>query len=82
MLTKQQVKIKFKGSTAYVPQQAWIQNTTARKNILFGKKMDKSRYDHVVDICQLSDDFKVLPGADLTEIGERVSLLVSLFFPV
>lgn len=32
-------KVAVKGSLAYVPQQAWIQNLTLRENILFGKKL-------------------------------------------
>jgi len=29
---------------AYVPQQAWIMNATARDNILFGKEFDAEKY--------------------------------------
>ena len=59
---------------AYVPQEAWIQNKTLQKNILFGKPMDQAQYDQVLDSCALAPDLKILPGGDLTEIGEKVRL--------
>ena len=42
-----------------------------RENILFGREYDRKRYNHVVKICQLIPDLKMLPGGDLTQIGER-----------
>lgn len=36
-------------SRAFCPQYAWIQNTTLRENIMFGKDMDKNWYRKVVD---------------------------------
>ena len=62
---------------AYVSQQAWIQNMTLRKNVLFGKPVNESRYHKVIDACALTPDLKVLPGGDKTEIGEKVSLGVN-----
>ncbi|CAB4008746.1 multidrug resistance-associated 1-like, partial [Paramuricea clavata] len=59
------------GSTAYVPQQAWIQNDTVRENILFGKCYDPKRYHKVIDSCALTPDLEVLAGGDKTQIGER-----------
>lgn len=35
-------------SRAFCPQYAWIQNTTLRENILFGKDMDRSWYKKVI----------------------------------
>lgn len=59
------------GSVAYVPQQPWIQNATLRDNILFGKPFDQARYEKVVEACALKPDIEMLPGKDLTEIGEK-----------
>ncbi|XP_028401273.1 multidrug resistance-associated protein 1-like [Dendronephthya gigantea] len=59
------------GSTAYVPQQAWIQNDTVRENILFGKCFDPKRYHKVIDSCALTPDLEVLAAGDKTQIGER-----------
>ena len=56
---------------AYTPQEAWIQNNTLRDNILFGQPINEDYYNTVVNACSLSPDFRVLPGGDLTEIGEK-----------
>lgn len=60
------------GSVAYVPQQAWMQNATLRDNILFGKPYNEQKYRCVLEACALTPDLEVLPGGDLTEIGEKV----------
>ena len=70
--------LNFQGSFAYVPQQAWIQNLSLRDNILFGKAAKHDLYWRVVRNCCLLDDLKILPGGDLTEIGERVCSLQSI----
>ncbi|CAK1540433.1 unnamed protein product [Leptosia nina] len=64
-------RINTYGSVAYVPQQAWIQNATLQDNILFGKSLDKSKYNNVINMCALKPDFDMLPGGDQTEIGEK-----------
>ncbi|KAA8575269.1 hypothetical protein MFRU_002g01950 [Monilinia fructicola] len=56
---------------AFCPQYAWIQNATVRENILFGKDMNKSWYNKVIDACALRPDLDMLPNGDQTEIGER-----------
>ncbi|KAF9213805.1 hypothetical protein BGZ59_004794 [Podila verticillata] len=56
---------------AYVSQTAWLQNTTIRNNILFGKEFDQERYDNVVDGCALATDFEILESGDKTEVGEQ-----------
>ncbi|XP_067676618.1 multidrug resistance-associated protein 1-like isoform X2 [Haliotis asinina] len=63
--------VNMKGSIAYVPQQAWIQNETLQNNILFGKPMDEKLYDKVVSACALNKDLEILSGGDQTEIGEK-----------
>jgi ATP-binding cassette subfamily C (CFTR/MRP) protein 1 len=57
-----------------VPQQAWIQNATLQDNILFGKRYEKRQYDAVIDACALTSDFAILPGSDMTEIGEKARI--------
>lgn len=59
------------GTMAFVAQQAWIQNATLKDNILFGKPFDHAWYDKVVDACALTQDLRMLPGGDQTEIGEK-----------
>ena len=41
------------GKIAYVPQQAWMQNTTLKDNITFGKPWNKGLYKKVIDGCRL-----------------------------
>ncbi|XP_026315306.1 multidrug resistance-associated protein 1 isoform X2 [Hyposmocoma kahamanoa] len=64
-------RVNTTGSVAYVPQQAWIQNATLQDNIVFGKQLDKYKYNNVINVCALKPDFDVLPGGDQTEIGEK-----------
>ncbi|GJJ75089.1 hypothetical protein EMPS_07447 [Entomortierella parvispora] len=56
---------------AYVAQTAWLQNTTIRNNILFGREFDQERYDAVVEGCALVTDFEILESGDMTEVGEQ-----------
>ncbi|XP_017570742.1 canalicular multispecific organic anion transporter 1 [Pygocentrus nattereri] len=63
--------INIKGSVAYVPQQAWIQNATLKDNILFGSDLDEDKFQRVLKVCALEQDLELLPGGVLTEIGEK-----------
>ncbi|XP_078381397.1 ATP-binding cassette sub-family C member 3-like [Oculina patagonica] len=63
--------VAVEGSVAYVPQQAWMQNATLRDNITFGKPFNQKLYQKVLDACALKTDLEILPGGDMTEIGER-----------
>ncbi|XP_030839751.1 ATP-binding cassette, sub-family C (CFTR/MRP), member 1 isoform X4 [Strongylocentrotus purpuratus] len=64
-------KVFVQGSVAYVPQQAWIQNATLRSNIVFSGDLHVTKYKHVIQSCALARDLVVLPGGDMTEIGEK-----------
>uniref|UniRef100_A0A671S0N1 Multidrug resistance-associated protein 1 n=1 Tax=Sinocyclocheilus anshuiensis TaxID=1608454 RepID=A0A671S0N1_9TELE len=70
-MQKQEGSVSIKGSVAYVPQQAWIQNATLKDNILFGRDGKDSWYQKVVEACALLPDLEILPGGDSTEIGEK-----------
>ncbi|KAI3740119.1 hypothetical protein L2E82_30538 [Cichorium intybus] len=63
--------VVIRGTAAYVPQISWIFNATVRENILFGSKFEASRYWKTVEVTALQHDLDILPGRDLTEIGER-----------
>ncbi|XP_048141043.1 ABC transporter C family member 12-like isoform X3 [Rhodamnia argentea] len=63
--------VSIQGTVAYVPQVSWIFNATVRDNILFGSEFDAERYLKAVSVTQLEHDLDLLPGHDLTEIGER-----------
>ncbi|KAF9999563.1 Canalicular multispecific organic anion transporter 2 [Entomortierella chlamydospora] len=68
---KRQGTVKIYGKVAYVPQQAWIINSTLRENILFGAQFDQERYDTIIHATGLIPDIDMLPAGDQTEIGER-----------
>uniref|UniRef100_A0A4W6BLT6 ATP-binding cassette, sub-family C (CFTR/MRP), member 3 n=1 Tax=Lates calcarifer TaxID=8187 RepID=A0A4W6BLT6_LATCA len=70
-MEKLEGEVSIRGSVAYVPQQAWIQNATLRDNILFGKPYNEQKYRCVLEACALTPDLEVLPGGDMTEIGEK-----------
>lgn len=40
-------------------QEPWIQFTTVRENILFGREYDARLYEEVVEACALSEDLNV-----------------------
>uniref|UniRef100_UPI00358E52C2 ATP-binding cassette sub-family C member 2-like n=1 Tax=Myxine glutinosa TaxID=7769 RepID=UPI00358E52C2 len=63
--------VDIRGSIAYVPQQAWIQNASLRDNVLFGATLESVRYWRVLEACALLPDLDTLPARDLTEIGEK-----------
>ncbi|CAK4132204.1 unnamed protein product [Aphanomyces euteiches] len=56
---------------SYVSQEAWIQHSTLKNNILFDSPYDEEAYHQVLAACQLEDDLSMLPLGDETEIGER-----------
>ncbi|KAF9589026.1 hypothetical protein IFM89_018265 [Coptis chinensis] len=63
--------IKLRGRKAYVGQSPWIQSGNIEENILFGKEMDRERYERVLEACSLKKDLEVLSFGDQTVIGER-----------
>ncbi|XP_012946646.1 multidrug resistance-associated protein 1 [Aplysia californica] len=63
--------VTVRGSMAYVPQQAWIQNMTVKQNILFDRRYHHSRYTRVIKACALQHDLEILIGGENAEIGEK-----------
>ncbi|XP_030514474.2 ABC transporter C family member 3-like [Rhodamnia argentea] len=63
--------IRLCGTKAYVAQSPWIQSGKIEENILFGKKMDRERYERIIEACCLKKDLEILPFGDQTIIGER-----------
>ncbi|KAJ1950591.1 Canalicular multispecific organic anion transporter 1 [Linderina macrospora] len=59
------------GRIGYVSQKPWIMNATFRENVLFGHEFDEKFYWRVIEACALSDDIKLFPAQDLSEIGPR-----------
>jgi len=44
-------------------------------NILFGKTFMEKKYKRVIEHCAMTSDLNILPGRDLTEIGEKVLVI-------
>ncbi|XP_011505751.1 PREDICTED: probable multidrug resistance-associated protein lethal(2)03659 [Ceratosolen solmsi marchali] len=60
---------------SYASQDAWLFASTVRENILFGEPFDSARYNKVVEVCALKQDFEHLSKGDLSTVGERGSSL-------
>ncbi|GFR41153.1 hypothetical protein Agub_g1817 [Astrephomene gubernaculifera] len=63
--------VRVVGSVAYTAQDPWIQNSTLRNNVLMGGEMDTEAYAATLQACALVADLELLPGGDLSEIGEK-----------
>ncbi|KAG4920827.1 hypothetical protein JHK84_049670 [Glycine max] len=63
--------LKICGTKAYVSESPWIQSGKIEDNILFGKEMDREKYDEVLEACSLTKDLEVLPFGDQTTIEEK-----------
>ena len=70
-MEKESGSVTTRGNIAYVAQQAWIQNSTLKDNILFCKDFDQKKYTNTIDACALKTDLEILPAGDQTEIGEK-----------
>ena len=55
-MNKTNGRVSMSGKISYVPQTAWIMNTTLRENIIFGKDFDKKFYNQVIEACALRQD--------------------------
>jgi ABC-type transport system involved in cytochrome bd biosynthesis fused ATPase/permease subunit len=68
---KEKGYVNINGSIAYVPQQAWIQNATLQQNIIYTNALDEKKLKKVIENCALTQDLDILPGGQMTEIGEK-----------
>ena len=59
------------GAVGYFAQTPFILNETLRENIVLGAPMDEAWYQRVLAACALLPDLKILPGGDMTQIGEK-----------
>ncbi|KAJ0419789.1 P-loop containing nucleoside triphosphate hydrolase protein [Aspergillus carlsbadensis] len=57
------------GAIAYVSQDPWIENASIRDAILFGLPLNHARYEEVIHACALTQDLKIFPDGDKTDIG-------------
>eukprot|EP01053_Blabericola_migrator_P009311 Blabericola_migrator_1__9310@NODE_4_length_29828_cov_96_571587_g3_i0_p3_GENE_NODE_4_length_29828_cov_96_571587_g3_i0NODE_4_length_29828_cov_96_571587_g3_i0_p3_ORF_typecomplete_len1506_score253_05ABC_tran/PF00005_27/1e31ABC_tran/PF00005_27/6_6e32ABC_membrane/PF00664_23/4_6e32ABC_membrane/PF00664_23/7_1e34SMC_N/PF02463_19/0_047SMC_N/PF02463_19/2_5e06SMC_N/PF02463_19/92SMC_N/PF02463_19/4_8T2SSE/PF00437_20/0_0001T2SSE/PF00437_20/0_0067AAA_22/PF13401_6/0_0044AAA_22/PF13401_6/0_013AAA_29/PF13555_6/0_0 len=63
--------ISVYGTIAYCAQSPWLQAGTIRSNILFGRPMDRDKYDKICEAVCLKVDFDELADRDRTRVGER-----------
>lgn len=56
---------------AYVAQTPWLQSSTIKENILFGRPADPERYSSVLEACDLIQDLDALSNGDETVIGAQ-----------
>ncbi|KAG6793599.1 hypothetical protein POTOM_002814 [Populus tomentosa] len=62
--------LKLCGTKAYVAQFAWIQSGKIEENILFGKEMDRERYERILEACSLKMDLEIMSFGDQTIIDK------------
>ncbi|XP_012731319.2 multidrug resistance-associated protein 4 [Fundulus heteroclitus] len=68
-------ELSVKGQLTYASQQPWVFPGTIRSNILFGREMNRKKYERVLRACALKKDLELLPDGDLTLIGDRGATL-------
>ena len=62
-------KMILNGEISYINQQPWVMTDTVKNNILFNNDFNEDRYNKVVSVCQLENDFAELANGDKTEIN-------------
>ncbi|KAF0682930.1 Aste57867_24943 [Aphanomyces stellatus] len=68
-LVKRTGTVFLGGDVAYVHQEPWLQHTTLRNNILFGRPLDRAKYQKVLEACALEPDLDTLSAGDCTNVG-------------
>lgn len=66
---------------AYVPQEAWVQNTSVVENVCFRKDLDLPWLQRVLEACALESDVASFPSGVHTSIGEQVRNLRGHMLP-
>ncbi|XP_011805689.1 PREDICTED: multidrug resistance-associated protein 6 [Colobus angolensis palliatus] len=63
--------MSIKGAVAYVPQEAWVQNTSVVENVCFGQELEPAWLERVLEACALQPDVDSFPEGVHTSIGEQ-----------
>nr|XP_027796462.1 multidrug resistance-associated protein 6 [Marmota flaviventris] len=63
--------VSIKGPVAYVPQEAWVQNSSVVENVCFRRPLDLPWLDTVLEACALRPDVDSFPAGVHTRIGEQ-----------
>lgn len=59
-----QIYMDLNSSVAYVPQEAWILDSSLKENILLNKVLNEERYQRILDACALRPDLEILVDGD------------------
>ncbi|XP_041505751.1 ATP-binding cassette sub-family C member 6 isoform X1 [Microtus oregoni] len=70
-LLKVEGSVSIEGSVAYVPQEAWVQNTSVVENVCFRQELDLPWLQKVLEACALESDVASFPAGVHTPIGEQ-----------
>ena len=62
-------KMVLNGEISYINQQPWVMTDTVKNNIIFNEVFDEDRYNKVVSVCELENDFNQFVNGDKTEIN-------------
>lgn len=68
-------EVAVTGEISYSPQESWTFHGSIRENIIYNEPWDESRYQNVLDKCNLLEDLKAMPAGDQTITGERGTVL-------
>ncbi|XP_058537071.1 ATP-binding cassette sub-family C member 6 [Ochotona princeps] len=63
--------VSVKGSVAYVPQEAWVQNGSVVGNVCFQRELDLPWLEEVLDACALWPDVSRFPAGMHSPVGEQ-----------
>uniref|UniRef100_A0A8C3YGZ1 ABC-type glutathione-S-conjugate transporter n=1 Tax=Catagonus wagneri TaxID=51154 RepID=A0A8C3YGZ1_9CETA len=70
-LSKVGGSVSVQGPVAYVPQEAWVQNTSVVENVCFGRELDPPWLERVLGACALWPDVDSFPAGIHTQAGEQ-----------
>ncbi|XP_063082695.1 ATP-binding cassette sub-family C member 6 [Cavia porcellus] len=70
-LSKLEGSVSMQGSVAYVPQEAWVQNTSVVENVCFQQELNLPWLETVLQACALGPDVESFPAGMHTPTGEQ-----------
>ncbi|XP_019646601.1 PREDICTED: multidrug resistance-associated protein 4-like isoform X1 [Branchiostoma belcheri] len=68
-------EVRVEGRLAYASQVPWIFSGSVQQNILFGKEMEREKYQRVIKACALQKDLSLFSHGDQTLVGDRGIML-------
>ena len=62
-------KIILNGEISYATQQPWVMTDTVKNNIIFNNEYNEDKYNKIISVCELENDFLEFANGDKTEIN-------------